>query len=86
MNIKAFKKLHPNDIFELKLKDVQQNMEEFTLMTTKNVDFSTFDVLSITRADATPTYTQHKIRRKVDTQAVRIASEKARVIPWPHQR
>ena len=66
---------------QLALLDSQNNLEEFTLMMTKNIDFSTFDVLSITRADVQPSITHQIAHRKVDTQSARVAHQDAKIIP-----
>ena len=86
MAIKPFQNSSCSQSLESKIKDSQQNLFEFTLMTTGGVDFSTFDVLSVTRADTTPNYINQTIHRKVNTQAARVASQSARIIPWPRRR
>ena len=83
MAINTFKKSNPNQVLESKVKDSQENMFEFALSVTKDMDFTTFDVLSITRADMASSYTYKTIHRKVNTQAERVAAQNARIIPWP---
>lgn len=84
MAIKPFQ--HSTQTTESKLKDTQQNLFEFTLMTASCTDFSTFDVLSVTRTDKTPNYECKLLHRKVHTQAARVASQSALIIPWPKQK
>ena len=86
MAIKPFKKGNSTQPLEFKIKDSQQNLFEFTLMTASATDFSTFDILSVTRADVTPNYQCQTIHRKVHTQAARVASQSALVIPWPKRK
>jgi hypothetical protein len=86
MAIKPFQNRNTRHFLESRMKDSQQNLFEFTLMTAHHIDFSTFDVLSVIRADTTPTYVNQTIHRKVNTQAARVASQSARVIPWPKRR
>ena len=62
-------------LLELKICDGLTNLEEFTRFMTNNIDFNSFDVLSITRTDDKQTYTRQFTHRKVDTQAFRIASD-----------
>ena len=64
---------------QMLIKDFQRNMEEFTLMMTQKIDFSTFDVLSITRTDAQPSV-KHT---KANSQPIRIARHTAKIIPLP---
>jgi len=83
MAIKPFRNVNATKSLKAKLKDSQQNLFEFTLMTAHNTDFSTFDVLSVTRADVSPNYQCNTVHRKVHTQAARVASQNSMVIPWP---
>lgn len=87
MAIKSFTLSNSNHVSEIQIKDSQQNLEEFTLMLAGNTDFSTFDVLSITRADELDNYTCSTVHRKVETQAVRVQSKSttAKIIPWPNK-
>ncbi|MGD8593643.1 MAG: hypothetical protein PVF82_12455 [Gammaproteobacteria bacterium] len=86
MKIKRFRNLNATQTLKSKIKDSQQNLFEYTLMTASNTDFSTFDVLSVTRADVTPSYQCKTVHRKVHTQSARVASQSAIVIPWPKRR
>ena len=86
MTTKPFQISNSSQPLESKIKDSQQNLFEFSLMTTRSVDFSTFDVLSVIRADTTPNYINQTVHRKVNTQAARVASQSARIIPWPRRR
>jgi hypothetical protein len=61
-------------ILEIKVNDGLTNLEELTRSMSENVDFNSFDILSITRTDAEQTYTRQYAHRKVDTQAHRITS------------
>ncbi|KPJ91138.1 MAG: hypothetical protein AMJ53_12255 [Gammaproteobacteria bacterium SG8_11] len=86
MAIKPFRNVSATQSLKSKIKDSQQNLFEFTLMTAKNTDFTTFDVLSVTRADVSPNYQYKIMHRKVHTQAARIAAQSALVIPWPKRK
>ena len=86
MAIKRFRNLNAKQSLKSKIQDSQQNLLEYTLMTTSTTDFSTFDILSVTRADVTPSYQCKTAHRKVNTQAARVASQSAIVIPWPKRR
>jgi hypothetical protein len=86
MTIKPFQNFSSRQSLETRIKDSQQNLFELTLMTASKIDFSTFDILSVTRADTTPNYINQTIHRKIHTQAVRIDAQSARIIPWPRQR
>jgi hypothetical protein len=86
MAIKPFQKGNATQSLEPKIKDAQQNLFEFTLMTASKTDFSTFDVLSVTRADVTPNYQCRTIHRKVHTQGQRVVSQSALIIPWPKRK
>lgn len=84
MAIKPFKKV--NQTLESKIKDSQQNLFEFTLMAASTTDFSTFDILSVTRTDIASHYQCKKVHRKVNTQAVRVSSQSAQIIPLPKRK
>jgi hypothetical protein len=86
MSIKQFRNLNAKQSLKSRINDSQQNLFEYTLMTARNTDFSTFDVLSVTRTDVTPSYQCTTVHRKVHTQAARVASQSAIVIPWPKRR
>jgi hypothetical protein len=86
MAIKPFRNVNAAQSLKSNIKDTQQNLYEFTLMTANNTDFSTFDVLSVTRADVTPNYQCKSVHRKVNTQAARVSRQKALVIPWPKNK
>ena len=75
MSKKSHKLLSKKKLLELKISDGLTNLEEFTRLMTNNIDFNTFDVLSITRTDSSQNYTRQFAHRKVDTQAFRITAE-----------
>jgi len=68
---------------QMLVKDLQLNMEEFVRMMTRKIDFATFDILSITRADVQPSVTQQIKHPKVNTQLTRVALQSAKIIPLP---
>jgi len=76
------KSLKDKKLLEIKISDVLTNLEEFTRIMTDNIDFNSFDVLSITRTDSNQPYTRQFAHRKVDTQAFRIASDAIKSIPF----
>ena len=86
MAIKPFRDVNAIQSLQAKIKDSQQNLFEFTLMTARNTDFSTFDVLSVTRADVTPKYQCKSVHRKIQPQGERVSRQKALVIPWPKNK
>ena len=86
MAIKPFQTGKSNHPLEFKLKDSQQNLFEFTLKAASRTDFSTFDVLSVTRADVTPNYQYSTRHRKVHTQAARVSAQSAQIIPLPKRK
>ena len=67
----------------LLIQNFQQNMEEFTLIMTQKIDFSTFDVLSITRTDVQPSVKQQTKHAKVNREPLRFALQTAQIIPLP---
>ena len=75
MNKKQNKLLNENKLRELKVSDSLTNLEEFTRNITDNIDFDSFDVLSVTRLDTQETYTRKFAHRHVETQVYRIAAE-----------
>jgi len=88
MAIKPFQNSNSSQPLESRIKDSQQNLFEYTLMAASRSDFSCFDfdILSVTRADSALHYSNQTIHRKVNTQAARVASQSARIIPWPKRR
>ena len=82
MSKKSHKLLSKKKLLELKISDGLTNLEEFTRIMTNNIDFNSFDVLSITRTDNNQTYTRQFAHRKVDTQAFRIASDTIKSIAF----
>jgi hypothetical protein len=86
MAIKPFRKGNSAQSMASKIKDAQQNLYEFTLMSASKTDFSTFDVLSVTRTDVTPNYQRQTVHRKINTRAARVASQSALIIPWPKRK
>jgi len=77
------KPLKENKLFEITASDFMNNLEEYTRMMTNNIDFNTFDIISITRTDSDNVYTQQYACRKVNTQAYRIASDTKNIIQLP---
>ena len=71
---------------ELKISDSLTNLEQFTHEMSANIDFNSFDILSITRVDAEQPYTRRFTHRKVDTQVYRIAAEALRNLPLLFKR
>ena len=82
MSKKHSKLLSKKKLLEVKIKDGLTNLEEFTRIMADNIDFNSFDVLSITRTDSKQQYTRQFAHRKVDTQAFRIASDAIKSIPF----
>jgi len=67
--------LKNKQLLEIKVSDGIANLEELTRSMAENIDFSTFDILSIKRTDGEEPYTRRYAHRKVEnTQAQRIAS------------
>lgn len=86
MAIKPFHNVKGIRRLESKIKDSRQNLLEFTLKNANHTDFSTFDILSVTRADLSPGYQCRKIHRKIHTQAARVAAQSALIIPLPKRK
>ncbi len=63
------------------IKELQLNVEEFTLMMAQKIDFSTFDVLSISRTDVQPSIKQQLKHPKIGAQMVQPIRKTAKVIP-----
>ncbi|WP_455220330.1 hypothetical protein [Kaarinaea lacus] len=61
-------------LLETKVSDGLSNLEELTRSMAENIDFNSFDILSIKRTDSEQPYTRQYAHRKVDTKAHRIAS------------
>lgn len=66
MKNKQKKPLDQKKLREIKVSDSLTNLEEFTRIMTDEIDFSCFDVLSITRLDADKPYTKKYAHRQVD--------------------
>jgi hypothetical protein len=60
------------------MSDSLSNLKQFSLQMTENIDFNSFDVLSVTRVDEEQSYTRYFSHRKVDTQGWRIAADALR--------
>ncbi|WP_455366308.1 hypothetical protein [Kaarinaea lacus] len=74
MSKKNSNSLDHKKLLETKISDGLTNLEEMTRSMSENVDFNSFDILSITRTDAEQPYTRQYAHRKTDTQTQRIAS------------
>ncbi|NOZ54940.1 MAG: hypothetical protein GXP08_17690 [Gammaproteobacteria bacterium] len=72
-----------NKLSEITTSDVLDNLEEYTRMMSANIDFNTFDIISVTRTDFEYTYTQQYACRKVNTHTNRIASDTKNIIQLP---
>jgi len=81
MNKKQNKLLNEKKLRELKISDSLTNLEEFTRILTDNIDFNSFDVLSVTRLDSDQPYTRKFAHRHAETQAYRVAAEASETLP-----
>ena len=70
-------------LLESNISNGLTNLEEFTRTMSDNIDFNSFDILSITRTDSEQSYTRQYAHRKVDTQAYRILSDAIKAVPLP---
>ena len=86
MSNRRNKLLKRNKLLESKISNGLTNLEQFTRTMSENIDFNSFDILSITRVDAEQPYTRRFSHRKVDTQAYRIAAEAIRNLPLLFKR
>jgi hypothetical protein len=66
--------LNNKKLLEIKVSDGLTNLEELTRSMVDNIDYNSFDILSVTRTDAEQPYTRQYAHRKVDTQPRSIAS------------
>ncbi|WP_455200201.1 hypothetical protein [Kaarinaea lacus] len=73
--------LKKKKLLESKISNGLTNLEEFTRTMSDNIDFNSFDILSITRTDAEQSYTRQYAHRKVDTQAYRIFADAIKAVP-----
>ena len=70
-----------NKLLEVKISDSLTNLEEFARIMTDDVDFTSFDVLSVTRTDVDTPYSKKFTHRRVDTQSYRIVSDASKNAP-----
>jgi len=61
----------------------QQIAQQISLKISKIINFNTFDVLSITRADVQPSIRQHLKHSRVDPQSIHSTLPTADIIPLP---
>jgi single-stranded DNA-specific DHH superfamily exonuclease len=66
---------------EKKMSDSLANLEQFTETLAENIDFDSFDVLSITRVDTEQPYTRRFSHPKAQRRAWRLATETLRDLP-----
>jgi predicted RecB family endonuclease len=71
---------------EINVKESRDNLEEFMHVMAEGCDLTTFDILSITRADENKQYTQSLKHPRVSTQGIRVAYESAQIIPMPKSK
>jgi len=81
MSKKSSNLLNEKKLLELKVSDGLTNLEEFTRTMSDNIDFNSFDILSITRTDSEQPYTRQYAHRKVDTQVYRIIADAIKAVP-----
>lgn len=74
MSKKHINSLINKKLLEIKVSDGLTNLEELTRSVSDNIDFNSFDILSITRTDAEQPYTRQYAHHKVDTKTHRMAS------------
>lgn len=63
------------------MSDSLANLEQFTETLAENIDFDSFDVLSITRVDTEQPYTRRFSHPKAQIRAWRLAAETLRDLP-----
>jgi hypothetical protein len=68
-------KLSEKKLLEVRISDSLTNLEEFARIMTDDIDFTSFDVLSVTRIDTETPYTKKFSHRRLDTQTYRIFSD-----------
>lgn len=81
MSKKRSNLLKQKKLLESKISNGLTNLEGFTRTMSDNVDFNSFDILSITRTDPEQSYTRQYAHRKVDTQAYRILADAIKAVP-----
>lgn len=81
MSTKQKNLLSDKKLLELKVDDSLTNLEEYARMMTDDIDFDSFDVLSITRLDADKPYTRKFTHPRIESQAHRIASDEGDTLP-----
>lgn len=81
MKQKQKKLLNDKKLRELKVSDSLTNLEEFTRIMTDNIDFNSFDVLSVTRLDTEQSYTRKFAHAHVQSQSYHIAEDEDDILP-----
>jgi hypothetical protein len=81
MSKKQNKLLNDNKLREIKVSDSLTNLEEFTRILTDDIDFNSFDVLSVTRLDAEQPYTRKFAHRHVEARAQPESSDASESLP-----
>ncbi|KPJ94125.1 MAG: hypothetical protein AMJ55_06860 [Gammaproteobacteria bacterium SG8_15] len=74
MSKKHINSLNNKKLLELKVSDGLTNLEELTRSMSENIDFDSFDILSITRTDVEQPYTRQYANHKVETKPSRTVS------------
>ena len=77
--------LNKNKLLEIKISGGLSNLEAFTRTMADNIDFNSFDILSVTRTGTGQTYTRQYAHHKVGTQAYRIAADAIRYLSKIHK-
>lgn len=81
MSKKQNKLLNDNKLREIKVSDSLTNLEEFTRILTDDIDFNSFDVLSVTRLDTEQPYTRKFAHRHVETRLEANATDSSKTLP-----
>ncbi len=74
--------LKDKKLLEHKIADGLTNLEDYTSALSENIDFNSFDILSITRTDSEQPYTCQYAHRKLDTQVYRIITDALKAVPF----
>lgn len=80
MTKKLDKTLNKKQYLESKVSKGLTNLEQYMGKMTENLDFTCFDILSITRTDQESAYTRQFPHPKVDTQSYRIALSSGQIV------
>ena len=85
--VKKFSKiLSKNRLLELKISDALTNLEEYTRSLTENLDFSCFDILSVTRQDSDSPYTRMFAHPKPDTGSREASSNSEQIVTGSNRK